>query len=116
MTALGWPSRSPLPSGYVVLRAVAKPAKLRSRYSALLKAKPAAAPQGQVGFDGGHHGCASGHGCASRGASDIHLGVVGGHVDASMPQDQANLVERDAIAQHLRRRGVPQQMCAFGGP
>jgi len=37
-----------------------------------------------------------------REAKDIDLGVVGAHVDAAVAQDQADLVERDATAQHLR--------------
>jgi hypothetical protein len=44
---------------------------------------------------------------------DIDLGIVGAHVDAAVAQDQADLVERDATAQHLRGRRVPQQMGAL---
>ena len=45
---------------------------------------------------------------------DIDLGVVGAHVEAAVAQDQADLVERDAAAQHLRGRRVAQQMGALG--
>jgi hypothetical protein len=46
--------------------------------------------------------------------SDIGFGVICRRVDASVPEDQSNLVERDAVAQHLGRCGVPQDMGAFG--
>jgi hypothetical protein len=46
---------------------------------------------------------------------DVDLGVVGGHVDAALAQDQADLGERDATAQHLGRCRVAQQMGALDG-
>ena len=41
---------------------------------------------------------------------DIGLGVIGRRVDAAMPEDQADLLERNAMAQHLGRRRVPQDV------
>ena len=45
---------------------------------------------------------------------DIGLGVMGRRVDASVPQDQTDLLERNAMAQHLGRRRVPQDMRPLG--
>ena len=45
--------------------------------------------------------------------SDIDLGVVGRRVDASVPQDQPDLLERNAMAQHLGRRRVSQDVRPF---
>ena len=38
------------------------------------------------------------------------LGVMGRRVDASVPQDQPDLLERNAMAQHLGRRRVSQDV------
>ena len=45
--------------------------------------------------------------------SKIHLGIVGRHIDAAMAQDEANLVERDSVPQHLRCSSVAQQVSTF---
>ena len=46
---------------------------------------------------------------------NVDLGVVGGHVDAAVTQDQPDLIERDAMAKHLRSRRVAQQVRALDG-
>jgi hypothetical protein len=46
---------------------------------------------------------------------DIGLGVICRRVDASMPQNQPDLLERNAMEQHLGRRRVSQDVCAFAG-
>jgi len=48
-----------------------------------------------------------------RSNSNINLGVVSGHVDAAVAQDQADLIEGDAMAQHRGSRRVAQQVGAF---
>ncbi len=44
---------------------------------------------------------------------DVDLGVMGRRVDASVAQDQPDLLERDAMTQHLGRRCVPQDVRAL---
>src|SRR5207302_6990311 len=44
---------------------------------------------------------------------DIGLGVIGGRVDTSVPQDQADLLECHAMTQHLGRRRMPQRVRAL---
>src|SRR5438067_11863628 len=46
---------------------------------------------------------------------DIRLGIVGGHINAAVTEDEACLIQGHAIPQHLRRRCVTQQMRSFGG-
>jgi hypothetical protein len=41
---------------------------------------------------------------------DVDLRVVGGHVDAAVAQNNANLIEGDTIAEHLGGCRVPQQV------
>jgi hypothetical protein len=45
---------------------------------------------------------------------DVGFGVVCRRVDAPVPEDQSNLFEGNAMTQHLGRRCVSQDMCAFG--
>src|SRR4029077_7139821 len=46
---------------------------------------------------------------------DIRLGVVGGHINAAVTEDEACLIQRHAIPQHLCGRCVAQQMRTLGG-
>src|ERR1039457_5414209 len=46
---------------------------------------------------------------------DIRLGVIGGHINAAVTEDEACLIQGHAIPQHLRGRCVTQQMRALGG-
>jgi hypothetical protein len=46
---------------------------------------------------------------------DIRLGVVGGHINASVTEDEACLIQGHAIPQHLRSCCVAKQMRTFGG-
>jgi hypothetical protein len=46
---------------------------------------------------------------------DIRLGVVGGHINAAVTEDEACLIQGHAIPQHLRGRCVTQQMRTLGG-
>src|SRR6184192_1609370 len=46
---------------------------------------------------------------------DIRLGVVGGHINAAVTEDEARLIQGYAIPQHLRGRCVAQQMGTLGG-
>src|SRR5438477_12937944 len=46
---------------------------------------------------------------------DIRLGVVGGHINAAVTEDEACLIQGHAIPQHLRGRCVTEQMRTFGG-
>ena len=46
---------------------------------------------------------------------DIRLGVVGGHIDAAVTEDEACLIQGHAIPQHLRSCCVAKQMRTFGG-
>src|SRR5260370_26780309 len=46
---------------------------------------------------------------------DIRLGVVGGHINATVTEDEARLIQWHAIPQHLRSCCVAQQMRTFGG-
>jgi hypothetical protein len=49
------------------------------------------------------------HGSSHR-RGFIGLGVMGRRVDASVPQDQPDLLERNSMAQHLGRRRVSQDV------
>jgi hypothetical protein len=44
----------------------------------------------------------------------IDLGVYRGGVDVTMPEHMCDLGERGAFPEHLRRRGVPQQVSTAG--
>ncbi len=46
---------------------------------------------------------------------DIRLGVVGGHINATVTEDEACLIQWHAIPQHLRSCCVAKQMRTFGG-
>src|ERR1035438_3019041 len=46
---------------------------------------------------------------------DIRLGVVGGHINAAVTEDEACLIQGHAIPQHLRSCCVAKQMRTFGG-
>jgi integrase len=46
---------------------------------------------------------------------DIRLGVVGGHVDAAVTENEARLIQGHAIAQHLCGGRVTQQVRTLGG-
>ena len=45
---------------------------------------------------------------------DIRLGVVGGHINAAVTEDEACLIQGHAIAQHLRSCCVAQQVRTLG--
>ena len=42
---------------------------------------------------------------------EVHLGDLQ-HIEAAMPQDQADVIQRDTVPEHLRRGRVPQPVCA----
>src|SRR6266496_3291971 len=46
---------------------------------------------------------------------DIRLGVVGGHINTAVTEDEACLIQGHAIPQHLRSCCVAKQMRTFGG-
>ena len=46
---------------------------------------------------------------------DIRLGVVGGHINAAVTEDEACLIQGHAIPQHLRGRGVTEQVRTLAG-
>jgi hypothetical protein len=46
---------------------------------------------------------------------DIGFGVIRGHVDAAVTEDEASLIQGHAIPQHLCGRCVTQQVRTLGG-
>jgi hypothetical protein len=42
--------------------------------------------------------------------TDIRFRIVGCHVDAAVTEDETNPIKRNAVAQHLGRCRVPQQV------
>src|SRR5438552_19082693 len=46
---------------------------------------------------------------------DMRLGIVGGHINAAVTEDEACLIQGHTIPQHLRGGRVAQQMRTLGG-